>query len=103
MTTKYTELTPDGKIYSGILTPPDFGLPVSSPESLLGGEPSENAQIIHSIFDGEKGDYLETDIPNALNMYALSKIDAEKKVLELDRSIVIRSEPMYGFDNGKNK
>ena len=55
------------------------------------------------IFDGEKGNYLETDIPNSLNKYALSKIDAEKKVLELDRAIVIRSEPMYGFDNGKKQ
>ena len=55
------------------------------------------------IFDGEKGNYLETDTPNALNKYALSKIDAEKKVLELDGAIVIRSEPMYGFDKGKKQ
>ena len=55
------------------------------------------------VFDGEKGEYLETDIPNSLNNYAVSKIDAEKKVLELDRAIVIRSEPMYGFDKGKKQ
>ena len=55
------------------------------------------------IFDGEKGNYLETDTPNSLNKYALSKIDAEKKVLELDSSIVIRSEPMYGFDEEKKQ
>ena len=55
------------------------------------------------IFDGEKVNYLETDIPNSLTKYALSKIDAEKKVLELDRAIVIRSEPMYGFDKGKKQ
>ena len=55
------------------------------------------------IFDGEKGNYLETDTPNSLNKYALSKIDAEKKVLELDSAIVIRSEPMYGFDKGKKQ
>ena len=55
------------------------------------------------IFDGEKGNYLETDIPNSSNKYALSKIDAEKKVLELDDAIVIRSEPMYGFDRGKKQ
>jgi dTDP-4-dehydrorhamnose reductase len=55
------------------------------------------------IFDGEKGNYLETDTPNSLNKYALSKIDAEKKVLELDGAIVIRSEPMYGFDKGKKQ
>jgi len=50
------------------------------------------------IFDGKKGHYSETEIPNSINTYALSKIDAEKKVLELVDSIVIRSEPMYGFD-----
>jgi dTDP-4-dehydrorhamnose reductase len=55
------------------------------------------------IFNGEKGNYLETDIPNSLTKYAESKIDAENKVLELDNSIIIRSEPMYGFDNVKNQ
>jgi len=55
------------------------------------------------IFNGEKGDYLETDIPNSLTKYAESKIDAENKVLELDNSIIIRSEPMYGFDNVKKQ
>ena len=55
------------------------------------------------VFDGEKGEYLETDIPNSLNNYAVSKIDAEKKVLELDDAIVIRSEPMYGFDKWKKQ
>ena len=55
------------------------------------------------VFDGEKGEYLETDIPNSLNKYAESKIDAEKKVLELERAIVIRLELMYGFDKVKNQ
>ena len=63
--TKYTELTPDGEIHSSMLTPLDFGLPVSSPESLLGGEPSENAEIIHSIFDGEKGSPRDIVVVNA--------------------------------------
>ena len=55
------------------------------------------------VFDGEKGEYLETDIPNSLNKYAESKIDAEKKVLELERAIVIRLELIYGFDKVKNQ
>ena len=63
--TKYTELTPDGEIHSGMLTPPDFGIPVSIPASLLGGEPSENAEIIHSIFDGEKGSPRDIVVINA--------------------------------------
>ena len=55
------------------------------------------------VFDGEKGNYSETDVPNSTNEYAKSKILAEKKVLELKNSIVIRTEPMYGFDNKKNQ
>jgi anthranilate phosphoribosyltransferase len=63
--TKYTELTPDGEIHSGMLTPSDFGFPVSSPKSLLGGEPSKNAEIIHSIFDGGKGPPRDIVVVNA--------------------------------------
>ena len=48
-----------------MLTPADFGLPVANPESLLGGEPSENAEIIHSIFDGEKGSPRDIVVINA--------------------------------------
>ena len=55
------------------------------------------------IFDGEKGNYTETDLPNSKNEYAKSKIRAEKKVLELKNSIVIRSEPMYGYDQEKKQ
>lgn len=53
------------------------------------------------VFDGKKGNYHETDSPNSSNTYARSKIKAEEKVLELDNSIVIRAETLYGF-NEKN-
>jgi len=55
------------------------------------------------VFDGKKGNYSETDIPNSTNKYARSKILAEKKVLELKKSIVIRTEPLYGFHKEKNQ
>jgi anthranilate phosphoribosyltransferase len=48
-----------------MLTPLDFGLPVSSPQALLGGKPSENAEIIHSIFDGKKGSPRDIVVVNA--------------------------------------
>ena len=54
------------------------------------------------VFDGSKGEYLETDVPNATTQYALSKIDAEKEVLKLNNSIVLRFEPIYGFDACNN-
>jgi len=50
------------------------------------------------VFSGDKGNYLETDLPNASNHYAISKIAAENEILKSKASIVIRSEPMYGFD-----
>mgnify|MGYP001239940515 CR=1 FL=1 len=55
------------------------------------------------VFDGKKGNYSETDIPNSTNVYARTKILAEKRVLELKNSIVIRIEPLYGFDKEKNQ
>ena len=63
--TKYTELTPDGKIHSGILSSSDLGVPISSPESLLGGEPVDNAEIIQNIFDGEAGSPRDIVVVNA--------------------------------------
>ena len=55
------------------------------------------------VFDGEKGNYSETDATSATNEYARSKILAEKAVLELENSIVIRTEPLYGFNNQINQ
>jgi dTDP-4-dehydrorhamnose reductase len=31
-----------------------------------------------SVFDGEKGNYSETDVPRPLNVYAKTKLSAEK-------------------------
>lgn len=55
------------------------------------------------VFDGKKGSYSETDIPNSTNEYARSKIRAEKKVLELKNAIVIRTEPLYGYYEDKSQ
>ena len=55
------------------------------------------------VFNGEKGNYTEIDIPNSTHEYGKSKVRAENKVLELSNSIVIRTEPLYGFDQGKGQ
>jgi dTDP-4-dehydrorhamnose reductase len=49
------------------------------------------------LFDGKKGGYKETDIPNSTNQYAQSKVLAENIVLELNNSIVVRLESLYGY------
>jgi len=54
------------------------------------------------VFDGKKGNYTEEDITNPLNQYGKYKVLAEKEVLKLKKSIVLRTAIMYGY-NGKDK
>lgn len=50
-----------------------------------------------SVFDGQRGNYKETDKPNPLNYYALSKLKGEKAALKINpNSLVIRTN-IYGF------
>jgi dTDP-4-dehydrorhamnose reductase len=55
------------------------------------------------VFGGKSGDYSESDTTRPTNEYARSKILAEEAVLKLERSIVIRTEPLYGFNNQVNQ
>ncbi|MDQ5846633.1 MAG: dTDP-4-dehydrorhamnose reductase [Acidobacteriota bacterium] len=51
-----------------------------------------------SVFDGEKGDYSEDDIPNPLNVYAQSKLAGEQAVREeLAESLIVRTN-IYGWN-----
>ncbi len=43
------------------------------------------------IFDGRKGNYLELDEPNPLNVYAETKVAAEKIVLQNPKHTVVRT------------
>ena len=54
------------------------------------------------VFDGKKGNYKEEDIPSPLNEYGKMKILAEKEILRLNNSIVLRVDMIYGF-NGWNE
>jgi len=61
-----------------------------------------NAKIIHIssdyIFDGTKGPYKETDIPNALGYYGKSKLASENVFFQSDIDYaIIRTMVLYGF------
>jgi dTDP-4-dehydrorhamnose reductase len=49
------------------------------------------------VFDGTKGQYVETDPPNPLNVYALTKATAESLVLANPRHAVIRTSLNAGI------
>lgn len=51
-----------------------------------------------SVFDGEKGDYRENDIPKPINIYGKTKLEAEQRILSIwPHSCVVRTN-FYGWN-----
>ncbi|HEX7343128.1 MAG TPA: SDR family oxidoreductase, partial [bacterium] len=49
------------------------------------------------VFDGEKGNYSESDRPNPINFYGWTKLAAERRVADLgDLAIIARTNLTYG-------
>ena len=55
----------DGKFYSYVIIPEQFGLERCNKEDLKGGNPKENAEITMSILNGEKGPKRNAVVLNA--------------------------------------
>lgn len=53
------------------------------------------------IFDGEKGNYQESDVANPVNYYGETKQEAEQLVKTLPEYIILRFDLLYGY-NGDN-
>ncbi len=55
------------------------------------------------LFDGLVGNYLESDEPKSSLVYSKYKIQAEKEVLKLKDSVVLRVDIMYGYNSPNEK
>lgn len=56
------------------------------------------------VFDGKKGNYVETDEVNPLNAYASSKAEAEEEIKrKIDDYLILRISLTYGLKNPKYK
>lgn len=57
------------------------------------------------IFDGTKGEYKEDDEPNPLSVYAKSKFEAERLLLQDDYTnwSIVRTIIVYGFGNNLSR
>jgi dTDP-4-dehydrorhamnose reductase len=55
-----------------------------------------------SVFDGERGDYTETDTPAPVNVYANTKLQGEREVLRRNPTASIARVSLYGW-NAQNK
>ncbi|MCP4634468.1 MAG: SDR family oxidoreductase [candidate division Zixibacteria bacterium] len=50
------------------------------------------------VFDGEKGPYSEDDKPNPMGYYGITKLNAEKIIIEnLDNYAILRTNVLYGI------
>ena len=67
---------------------------------------SMNARFVYistdSVFNGKRGDYLETDAPAPLNVYARSKLAGEYETLTRNPSSTVIRVSIYGW-NAQNK
>ena len=50
------------------------------------------------VFDGERGNYSEDDVPNPINYYGLSKLKAEQLILKNPINTIIRTSVIYDWD-----
>jgi len=55
-----------------------------------------------SVFDGERGNYAETDKPGPVNVYAKTKLQGEREVLRQHPTASIARVNLYGW-NAQNK
>jgi dTDP-4-dehydrorhamnose reductase len=55
------------------------------------------------VFDGRKGNYIETDQPNPLHVYGETKVAAEEVVLKNPRHLVVRTSLNAGASQSGNR
>lgn len=63
--TRISHLTADGKVITMTLSPSDYGIEITRPEMLEGGEPEDNANIIKNVLMGKKGPHRDIVVLNA--------------------------------------
>ena len=59
------------------------------------------ARLVHvstdAVFDGQRGDYTEEDLPNPLSVYAQSKLDGERAIAEANPRAIIARVNLFGW------
>ena len=50
-----------------------------------------------AVFDGEQGNYVETDVPNPLSVYARTKLEGEQQVLDANPEAIVARVNFFGW------
>lgn len=77
-------------------------LNVKSAAEKLGLNPKIVLFSTDQIFDGKKGPYLETDVPNPINEYGKSKLEAEAIIKKYPNHLILRFSLILG-NKGHNE
>jgi dTDP-4-dehydrorhamnose reductase len=79
---------------------------VMAPAAIAGICSACDASLLYistdSVFDGERGNYAETDTARPLNVYAKTKLEGEREVLRQNPKALIARVNVYGW-NAQNK
>lgn len=71
------------------------------PGKLAEGTRRSGARLVHistdAVFDGQAGGYTEEDLPNPINVYASTKLDAERVVAQANPDALIARVNFYGW------
>lgn len=71
------------------------------PGVLAGEAAARGVRFLHvstdAVFDGERGNYVETDAPNAQNVYAATKLAGERAVMAANQDAMIARVNFYGW------
>lgn len=76
----------------------------SSVETIAKLSNQYNSFLLHFssdyVFDGKKGDYLETDIPNPINYFGKTKLQGENNVKKFAKNYcIVRTSMVYGVND----
>lgn len=89
-----------GKISSFKLHPNDVGLSVYPNEAIQGGDVEENANILLSVLNNEKGPYLDTVLLNAgLALFANGKAKSIQDGIEMARESIASGAALKRLNN----
>jgi dTDP-4-dehydrorhamnose reductase len=75
---------------------------VMMPAVIAGIAARSGARLLYistdAVFDGERGNYIETDTPSPLNVYAQTKLQGEREVLRENPAAAIARVNFYGWN-----
>ncbi|MHA1297854.1 MAG: dTDP-4-dehydrorhamnose reductase [Candidatus Helarchaeota archaeon] len=111
------ELLPDVVILTAALTAVDYcenhqkeawNVNVEGPRNVARACEEVTSNLIYIstdfVFDGEKGNYSETDTPNPISYYGLSKLEGENAIKSFSiKSAIARTSVLYGWNTIEQK